>query len=135
MVIVCLYPHSPFDTDIDERLFEKQDWTDYVYGECHGNFSSNAPEFIVFGFNMRAFVDPDHVRDSTTRCYRSGLMVHLYTAPIYWKSNKQTSIETSSFGYELIAMDQFCECICVLCYKLQMMGITCNFPSYSYSDY
>ena len=47
---------------------------------------------------------------------------------------KQGSIMTSSFGSEFIAMKQCCEYLRGLRYKLRMMGIPCDFPSYIYGD-
>ena len=41
---------------------------------------------------------------------------------------------TSSFGSEFIAMKQCCEYLRGLRYKLRMMGIPCDFPSYIYGD-
>ena len=55
-------------------------------------------------------------------------------APIYWMSKKQTSVETSSFGSEFIAMKQCTEYIRGLRYKLRMMGIPCVECSYVYGD-
>ena len=123
MATIWLYLHGLSETDIDEGLFEKQYWNEEI--------PSNASEFCVFGFNMRAFVKSDHDGDSITRRSMTGVIVHLKTAPIYWTSSKQTSIETSYFDYELIGMKQFCEYISVICYKLQMMWIPCNFSSCS----
>ena len=37
--------------------------------------------------------------------------MHLYEAPIYWKSTKQTSFETSTFGSEFVAVWQYREYI------------------------
>ena len=55
-------------------------------------------------------------------------------APIYWLSKKQTSIETSSFGSEFVAMRQCCEYLKGLRYKLRMMGITVINPCFVYGD-
>ena len=49
-------------------------------------------------------------------------------------SKKQTSIETSTFGAEFIAMKQCCEYVRGLRYKLRMMGIPVGLPSYIYGD-
>ena len=56
------------------------------------------------------------------------------SAPIFWYSKKQTSVQTSSFGSELIAMKECCGYLRGLTYNLMMMGISCDFPSYAYVD-
>ena len=41
---------------------------------------------------MRCFVDADHASDSITKRSRTGFVVDLNTAPIYWYSKKQTIV-------------------------------------------
>ena len=72
--------------------------------------------------------------DSITRRSRTGFIVFCNSAPIYWTSKKQGSIETSLFGSKFIAMKNCCEYLRGLRYKLRMMGIPCDFPLYVYGD-
>ncbi len=55
-------------------------------------------------------------------------------APIYWSLKKQTSCKTSTFGSEFVAMKQTTEYFRGLRYKLQMMGITVNEPTFVFGD-
>jgi len=64
----------------------------------------NMPEPRGLGFVMRTFVDVDHATDSMTCKPRTGFLVFLNSAPIYWMSKKQTCVETSSFGFEFRMM-------------------------------
>ena len=75
------------------------------------------------GFTIRAKVDADHAGDSVTHRSRTGFIAYTNSAPIYWMSKKQASVESSSFGSEFIAMKQYCEYLRGLRYKLRMMGI------------
>ena len=52
----------------------------------------------------------------------------------YWMSKKQASIETSSFGAKFMAMKHCAEYVQGLRYKLRMMGIPCDGPTYIYGD-
>ena len=83
---------------------------------------------------MSAYVDSDHAGDSLTRRSRTGFLVFLNCALIFWMSKKQTSIETSSFGSEFTAMKQCTEYVRSLRYKLRMMGIPCIGPTFVYGD-
>ena len=94
----------------------------------------NAPEPRGMGFSMTAYVDADHAGNVVTRQSRTGFIIFLNNSPIYWMSKKQQSIETSSFGAEFIAMKQCTEYVRGLRYKLRMMGIPCDGPSYVYGD-
>jgi hypothetical protein len=121
MVFDLAVPH------INEEDFERRDWStsemDRVGAE---ELPPNAPEPRGIGFAMRAYVDADHATDSMTRKSRSGFLVYLNSAPIYWMSKKQSSVETSSFGSEFTAMKLCTEYVRGLRYKLRMMGISIN---------
>ena len=127
---------DPSDPVVDEAAFERRDWTSSEFGHVQGKeeMPVNMPEPRGLGFVMRAKVDADHAADTTTRRSRTGFLVYLNSAPIYWLSKKQTSVESSSFGSEFVAMKQCCEYLRGLRYKLRMMGIPCSGPAYIYGD-
>jgi len=83
---------------------------------------------------MRVFVDADHAGDLITRHSRTGFIVFLNGAPIYWSSKKQNSCETSTFGSEFVAMKQATEYVRGLRYKLRMMGIKVDEPAFVFGD-
>jgi hypothetical protein len=127
---------DPSDPVVDMSLFERQDWTTSEFGtslkeELPGN---KMPKPRGLGFVMRSFVDADHAGDTITRRSRTGFFVFLNSAPIYWMSKKQSSVETSSFGSEFTVMKQCTEYLRGLRYKLRMMGIPCEGPAYVYGD-
>lgn len=53
---------------------------------------------------------------------------------INWLSKKRSTIETSVFGAEFCAMKHGIENLRVICYKLCMMGVPINGPSYVSGD-
>ena len=55
-------------------------------------------------------------------------------SPITWFSKKQSSVETSTFGSEFMAMKTATEYIWGLRYKLRMMGIPIIGPCLTYGD-
>ena len=125
---------DPTEPDIDEDQFRLEDWSATSYGECKEDIPPNAPKPRGKGFTMRAFVDSDHAGDSVTRRSRTGFIIFLNSAPIFWFSKKQTSVETSTFGSEFIAMKQGCEYVRGLRYKLRMMGIPVEMPTFIFGD-
>ena len=92
------------------------------------------PKSRGLGFIMRAKLDADHASDTMTRGSRTGFLVSLNCAPIYWWSKKQNSVESSSFGSEFIAIKQCCEYVRGVRYKLWMMDIPCDDPMFIYED-
>lgn len=127
---------DPSDPVVNLDEFERRDWTSSEFEHVQGKeeLPGNAPVPKGFGFVMRAKVDADHAADTISRRSRTGFIVYLNCAPVYWMSKKQTSVESSSFGSEFIAMKQCCEYIRGLRYKLRMMGIPCEGPAYIYGD-
>ena len=102
---------DPSDPVVDKLAFEQRDCTSSEFSHVQGKeeIPTNMPESRGIGFVMRAKVDADHAGDTITRQSRTGFIIYLNSAPIYWMSKKQTSIETSLFGSEFIAMKQCCE--------------------------
>ena len=126
---------DPSEPDIDMSLFQREDWSSMVYGEdLKEEIPSNAPECRGQGMTMSAYVDSDHAGDTLTRRSRTGFLVFLNCALIYWLSKKQKTIETSSFGSEFIAMKQCTEYVRGLRYKLRIIGIFCIGPTLIYGD-
>jgi hypothetical protein len=127
---------DPSDPVVDETMFDLQDWTSSEFGHVAGEEAkpANMPQPRGLGFVIRAKVDADHAGDTTTRRSRTGFLVFLNSAPIYWMSKKQASVESSSFGSEFCAMKNCCEYLRGLRYKLRMLGIPCDGPVYIQGD-
>ena len=128
--------YDPSDPVVEHDDFELRDWTSSEFGTVQGKeeIPSNMPEPRGQGFIMRVKVDANHTLDTIMRCSRTGFLVYLNCTPIYWWSKKQNSVESLSFGSEFIAMKQCCEYVHGLRYKLRMMGISCDDPTFIYGD-
>ena len=125
---------DPSYPDIKEEDFDKNgDWTSY-YGDEVDLPPTNAPEPKSKEFILRAFVDASHAACKLTRRSRTGFVIFINSAPIFWFSKKQGSCEVSTFGSEFVAMRQCCEYIRGFRYKLRMMGIPVNNPAIIYGD-
>ena len=80
------------------------------------------------------WVNSDHAGDKVTRQSRTGYFIFLNTALINWLSKKQATIEVSVFGAEFVAMNTGIEALRGIRYKLRMMGVPLNGPTYVYRD-
>ena len=118
---------------IDTEKFPKRDWNQY-YGERVEEFPSDCPRPLGKELVVRAFVDADFAGDRVTRRSRTGFIVLLNSAPIFWYSKKQSSCETSTFGSEFIAMKTCCEYIKGLRIKLKQMGLPIENPAFVFGD-
>ena len=124
---------DPSYPEINEEDFPKRNWMSH-YGDVKEDLPLNAPEALGMEFIIKVYVDSDHAGDKVTRRSRTGFLVYLNSALIYWLSKKQTSVETASFGSEFVAMKQCCEYLRGIRYKPRMMGIPVNNPVFTYGD-
>ena len=127
---------DPTPVQFDRSLFERQDWSFSQYGceEMVEELPDGMPDPLGQPMTMRVYVDSDHAGDMLTRRSRTGYVVLLNGAPIYWNSKKQTSCETSTFGSEFVAMKQATEYVRGLRFKLRMMGIPVDEPAFVFGD-
>ena len=103
--------YDPSNPEIDPTQFERRDWISSKFGHVDGE-EELPPSMLEphgMGFTMRAKVNTDHASDTVTRRSRTGFLVYLNCALVYWWSKKQMRVESSSFGAEFIAMIQCCE--------------------------
>jgi hypothetical protein len=82
------------------------------------------PEARGKSVKMTCFVDADHAGcKETRRSHTAGVMIFINRAPILWFSKRQTTVETSTFGSEIVALRIAIEMVEGLRYKLRMMGV------------
>jgi hypothetical protein len=110
---------DPSDPAIDEAQY----WVSNEFGHLDGEeeLPPNMPEPRGQGFVNSSKVDGDHASDSVTSRSRTGFLVWINSCLVYFLSKKQTSVETSSFGSDFVAMKQCCEYLIELRYKLRFL--------------
>ena len=99
------------------------------YPDAEEALPSNAPEPRGLPVQINCFVDADHAGDRVTRRSQTGVLIYLNMAPIIWYSKRQTTVETSTFGSEFVALKTATEMIIALRYKLRMFGIPIDGPA------
>ena len=113
----------------DDRAFHKCDWSEF-YPEAEELLPPDMPEPLGKAVKMTCFVDADHAGCRETRRSHTGVIILVNKAPIIWFSKRQSTVETSTFGSEIVAMRIAVELIEGLRYKLRMMGVpidgSCN---------
>jgi hypothetical protein len=124
---------DPSYPELEYDKFERKDWKNF-YGSDTEQLPDNMPEPLGKEFIIRCYVDADYAGEKLTRKSRTGFIVYLNCAPIYWYSKKQATIETSSFGSEFVAMKHSCEYLRGLRFKLRMMGIPVSDPCFVTGD-
>ena len=73
---------------IDKADFPKEDWDNTIYSNKRSKLKeeipTNLPTSLGNGFTMSVYVDSDHTGDQVTRRSRTGFLVFLNNALIYW---------------------------------------------------
>jgi hypothetical protein len=125
---------DPSYPEIDVSEFKmKRDWVEF-YGEVEEAIPHNAPKPRGKGVDLRMFVDSDHAGNKATRRSRTGFLIFMNMALIGWVSKKQATIEGAVFGAEFVAMKHGVEELRGIRYKLRMMGVPIDGPTYIYGD-
>ena len=120
--------------DINHEVFHHTDWTNNVYGHVKEQRPPQMPEPLGKAVKITCFVDASHAGDLVTRRSHTGFIIYLNNAPIDWYSKRQNTVETSTFGSELVAMKTGIEKVKALRIKLQLLGIPIDGPSLILGD-
>ena len=124
---------DPTYPEIDRSAFKEHDWENF-YGDVQEAIPPDMPPPLGKCVEIRLYVDSSHADDQRTRRSRSGMFIFLNSALIDWMSKKQSTIETSVFGAEFVAMKIGMEKVRGLRYKLRMMGVPIDGPAFVYGD-
>ena len=87
---------DPSDQVIGQAEFERQYWTSRKFGHVSGNedLPPNMPATRGLVFVIMPRVDVYHSGYTFTQSSRTGFLIYVNSAPVYWMSKKQTSCES-----------------------------------------
>jgi hypothetical protein len=83
---------------------------------------------------MTIYVDADHANDLVTRISITVILVMLNNTPIRWISKGQRTVETSTYGSELVASRVATELILEIRYILRSLGVALDGPALMLGD-
>ena len=125
---------DPMYPEINKDHFKaKEDWKP-SYGNVQEAIPSNAPKPLGREVVLRMFADSDHAGEKATRRSRSGFMILMNMGLIQWYCKQQATVEGAVFGAEFVCLKQGVECLKGIRYKLRMMGIPIDGPTWIYGD-
>ena len=114
---------DPSNPNLDAMSFQDHDWTD-IYPFAEEYISNNLPTpKCEHAVSITAYVDASHATDLITRRSVTGYIIFIGKSIIKWYSKRQNTVETSTYGSELVAMRIALEAILEIRYKLRSMGI------------
>ena len=114
-------------------ISDGHNWVEF-YPDAREDVPKNKPVPIGQIARLTCYVDADHARDKLTRKSVTGIVLMLNNTPITWISRRQKTVETSTYGSELVAARIACDLIIEWRYKLRMLGVVMEESSWLVGD-
>ena len=119
---------------MDENAFnDTADWTEF-YGDVNEEDPPGMPEPLGNPVTITCFVDASHATNKITRQSHTGVMIFLNRAPTLSYSKRLNTVESSTYGSELVAMRIARDLISALRIKLKSFGVPILGPANVYAD-
>ena len=109
------------------------DWNEFYPDACE-DIPSDCPPSCGKMAHLTCYVDADHARDKLTRRSVTGIVLLVNNTPLMWISKRQKTVETSTYGSELVAARIAIDLIIEWRYKLRMLGVVIEESSYLVGD-
>lgn len=104
------------------------------YKYFHEDIDPRFPTPLIPELDINLFVDANHAHDKITGRSITGLFGVVGSTPVRWGSNRQASVQTSTFGAEFTALKKAVEEAITLRYYLRSMGIHVSKPTPIFVD-
>lgn len=108
-------------------------WSEF-YPDATEDIPSNMPTPKGKTARITVCVDADHAHDKVTRRSVTGILLFVNNTPIRWISKRQPTVETATYGSELVAARIASEIILEYRYTLRMLGVPIDGPSLLLGD-
>lgn len=113
--------------------FPDVDWLD-INGDIKEELPTDMPEPLGNSVLISCFVDANHAGNVVTRRSHSGILILVQNAPIIWYSKRQSTVESSTYGSEFVALRIAKDLVVALRYKLRMFGVPIDGPTLVFCD-
>jgi hypothetical protein len=112
---------------------DHSNWMEF-YPDASEEIPKDLPPELGPRVRMTVYVDDDYTHDLVTRRYITGILVMLNNTPIRWVSKRQKTVETSTYGSELVASRYAKELIHEVRYMLRSLGVALDGPELMLGD-
>ena len=123
---------DPQEPDLDKSIFQSNTPIASFreqYRDAEEELPNKMPEPRGRSVTTTAYVDASHAANKVTRRSHTGFLIFVNRAPIIWFSKRQSTVESSTFSSEFIAMKTCMEHVVALRFKLRMFGIPLYGPT------
>ena len=120
-------PHS------DLKFEQYDNWKEF-YPDAGDELPPNMPEARGAKAKVTVYVDADHAHCTLTRRSVTGIILFVNNTPIKFISKMQKTVETSTYGSELVASRIAVDLAIEYRYTLRMLGVPIDGPVRMYGD-
>ena len=124
-------PKFKNETNDEEHKFED---FGHQYKFFKEEMDPHFPEAKIPELPITIFCDADHGHDLVTGRSVTGILAFVGSTPVYWKSTRQTSVQTSTFGSEFTALKKAVETAVNIRYHLRSLGFIISTPTKIFVD-
>ena len=121
-----LYDTRHLDTG-DVEFFEGSNWKQ-IYGDVKEDIPKNIPDLKMKPVQVSIYFDASHACDMVTRRLVTGILVFVNGTPMKWYCKKQNTVESSTYGSELVAGRLATEMAIEFRYIFRMLGSEIDGP-------
>lgn len=104
--------------------YEKSDNWNEFYPEEEDDTPKDSLDPLGTSSTVTCYVDADHARDKVTCRSVTGILLCVNNTPVIWYTKRQNTVETSTYGSELVATRVADELVMEYRYKLRMLGVS-----------
>src|SRR5210317_1469382 len=124
----CSYPdHSKYPVEDHEK------WGEF-YPNVQEELPPDMPKPRGKSVRITCYVDANHAHDLVNCRSATGILLLVNKAPIRWISKRQKTVETSTYGSELVAARLTAELLMEVRYQLRMLGVPLDGPALLLGD-
>jgi hypothetical protein len=114
----------------DGLEFKDYDWSQQYPG-AEEEIHPDAPESLktIYPASITCYCDADHAHCLETRRSVTGIILFVNKTPVKWYSKRQNTVESSTYGSELVAARIASEIVIDFRGRLRLLGIAVTGPS------
>jgi hypothetical protein len=117
----------------DYQAEEYENWREF-YPDADEEMPPDQPEPLGSKARITIYVDADHAHDMLTRRSVTGIILFINKTPVKWISKRQKTVETSTYGSELVASRIATDLAIEYRYALRMLGVHVDGPAMMFGD-
>ena len=122
------------EPDYSDIPSPEYDWAYTAYGNVEEVLPKDAPEPLGKPVTSTCYVDANLYHDMTSGRSVTGILHLLNKTPTQWYSKKQGTVETATYGSELVAARIATEQVIELRLTLRYLGVPLNGKAYMFGD-